>query len=171
MPLQRLFDDMVRLRNLAVPVKQRAERNAGILEVLTAEVLSDLEQRVAEASELAEISRKIDEIQPKQAAVARRVATSLKIAKVSFDGFDERLAELQVLSELYDRIRKAEGDHFRAAERADLSRQRVNEATERYEAEKAEVFSNAEGETTCPLCGSEIDEDLVEHILEGHPHA
>jgi len=30
------------------------------------------------------------------------------------------------------------------------------------------VFSNTDGETICPTCGTNIDGDVLDHILEGH---
>jgi len=169
--LQRLLDDMIRLRNQAVPVKERAQRNAKVLAVLTNEGLSDLERRIVDVAELGEISRKLDQIQPQQAALARRVAVNLKIAKVSLDGFDERIAEVMVLSELSDRITKAEAAYSRAAQKLELSRRRALETAEAYQAIVAEVFSDAEGRNVCPMCQTEIDGDRIEHILEGHPDA
>lgn len=166
--MQRLLDDMIRLRTLAVPVKQRAESNAKVLAVLTDEALSTIEREIADVGELAMISTKLDGIQPRQAEIQQRVSTNLKIAKVSFEGFDERIEELRQISELAARISASEADYQRASQRAGRSRQAANEAEKACRALVAEVFSNAEGKTVCPTCGKEGDADMIEHILEGN---
>lgn len=166
--MQRLLDDMIRLRTLAVPVKQRAESNAEVLAVLTDEALSAIESELTDIGELATISARLDGIQPKQAEIQQRVSTNLKIAKVSFEGFDDRIEDLRQISELANRMWAAESDYQRAAERAEQSRRKADEAERAYQALVTEVFSNAEGKTVCPTCGREGDADMIEHILEGN---
>jgi exonuclease SbcC len=166
--MQKLLDDMVNLRNLAVPVKRRSERNALVLTVLTDDALSGVEQAIGDVTEIMEISSKIERMNPDQAALQQRVSTNTKIAKVSFDGFDDRIEVLRQLSELSSRITEAETARDKATVRADISRRKAEEASEKYETFKMETFSSTDGETVCPTCGTGIAGDMLEHILEGH---
>lgn len=165
--MEAVLAEMIELRDRAVPVKERAALMVRVLDVLSDEELSSLEAQSASIDDLREIDAELDRIGPLSQDIEASLRLNAKLCKVDLAKIESSAVELGELTSINTEIDVLQ--RRMDALSAQLEERRAEEAslTKEYEAAKSELFSSGGG-SRCPFCGSEIDSDVVDHMIEEH---
>lgn len=159
--MENLLGDMVSLKKKAIPVKMRIESKRELLDDIVP-IISSIEDDELVLRELIGIRENVSRIETEIQEIRSR--SRILIQKTRIDISDPvKEAEIigEMISVLQD-IRDSETSLSKANSMVKRSGQKKAELLKEMSELESEMFGD---ERTCPFCGQEVGEDLVEHIV------
>lgn len=164
--LSSLYDAMIELKAKAAPNQKRLEQLETILDELSDEAIDAHDAQLAEVKTLMDLLLALENNEKEIAKLEK----SLNIIK-EIEGFDEnkcneKLKELEKIIDIYEHLTSYDQKIKEDEGRIKSLEADIKKVDGQLQTLKDKMFNNKGDGSTCPLCGTQIDEDFLEHIIE-----
>jgi DNA repair ATPase RecN len=164
--LSSIYDSITELKAKAVPNLNRLKQLEPVLEELSDEAIDAHEMQLAEVKMLMDLLVAFENNEKE----IEKLDKSLNIIK-EIEDFDEnkcneKLQELNQMIDIYDHLTSYDKKIQEDDARIKSLGANIKKVDGQLQTLKDKIF-NGKGEgPTCPLCGTQIDEDFLEHIIK-----
>lgn len=163
--LTQLYNSMIQTKQLAIPIQNRIKVLNNFINSISDEQISDIENTFEKITELISLNSDIENNNIKRSKLSNDIDKLENLVNLEDVNCDENIQNLKTLIDLDISITNLDKNINKIKDIVEKTKANLSHIDDKINKIKIDLFGD-ENRPCCPICGSNINEDLIDHIME-----
>lgn len=166
--LSTIYRNAQDLKSKIIPTKNRISFLEDNLSYLSKDFINKIEDNIRDLDFLVSSQNELNDLNDKIEKNKKKIEKLSPVINIDEENLVEQIKELKELIDVFNSINNIQLKINKSEKESNEIEQKTNKMMKDLEDIQKDIFGD--NSTTCPVCGSDIDDSLIDHIIEEMDH-